>query len=633
MTSVTQSIPEKNALLVEYPGYVKDSDAAIQTLGGLEAISATADGSSPVMSLHLRPGDPLSHPLSGYKQSTRGLLLRISRNAGAATDSEEELKAEVMAHVKFAVRFPGLADFQYVSCDPRPLHEQVAQQEGPPGLETEPMLFPPPLFTKQDLPMDYAFRSYYGADPDYMKTGVSSLGRGIGRLAAHVINFQAVNVLAPLSDPGAEGAGLYKDRKLVLKDFSELMAERPIWSSAALKERVESSFTDVEFDIMLPRIAYMFRNGPWRGLWVRRGYDPRSDPTSHKYQAVDYRGVERSAAEASGSSGPSYKDVTSFAAIPVGECILQLCNLADDYIQSVIDKPAQLETCSLKSGWFSLEVWHELRERVESRFAALCQAATPSRGSAEAIGATQPAAAGQPGAGTNQQDSAGASSAATEQPQPNPDAPQQDASMSERGGKPDVPPVHFPRESTQRAGNAGAGLAAAAEPPQPAGADVSAAGDFSMADDVSGVAEGAGPPGAAHDILPAVYLQSVLDSWQAEGPPPVAPSAAELLAASGGDAGDFEIYEGSDEEGEEADAADDDAGLTEEAQTNDEAEDSDESADDRGQAAAGGDDAEGALGKGETEGEEEESEESEEEESEMEDEDMEEAYNEDDDVG
>ncbi len=248
--------------------------------------------------------------------------------------------------------------------------------------------------------------------------------------------------------------------------------------------------------------------------------------------------------------------------------------------------------------------------------------------------------------------------------------------MSERGGKPDVPPVHFPRESTQRAGNAGAGLAAAAEPPQPAGADVSAAGDVSMADDVSDVAKGAGPPGAAHDILPAVYLQSVLDSWQAEGPPPVAPSAAELLAASGGDAGDFEIYEGSDGEGEEADAADVDAGLTEEAQTNgahvallssfyqlkpnfpapchsmdcltyevsgvavrnilivaDEAEDSDESADDQGQAAAGGDEAEGAFGKGETEGEEEESEESEEEESEMEDEDMEEAYNEDADVG
>ena len=31
----------------------------------------------------------------------------------------------------------------------------------------------------------------------------ASLGRGIGRLAAHVINFQAVNVLPPLSDSGA----------------------------------------------------------------------------------------------------------------------------------------------------------------------------------------------------------------------------------------------------------------------------------------------------------------------------------------------------------------------------------------------------------------------------------------------
>lgn len=29
--------------------------------------------------------------------------------------------------------------------------------------------------------------------------------------------------------------------------------------------------------------------GPWKGLWIRRGYDPRTDPTSHKYQAVEYR--------------------------------------------------------------------------------------------------------------------------------------------------------------------------------------------------------------------------------------------------------------------------------------------------------------------------------------------------------
>lgn len=45
--------------------------------------------------------------------------------AGAASDAEEDLTAEVVAHVKSVVRFPGMADFQYVSCDTRPLQEQV----------------------------------------------------------------------------------------------------------------------------------------------------------------------------------------------------------------------------------------------------------------------------------------------------------------------------------------------------------------------------------------------------------------------------------------------------------------------------------------------------------------------------
>lgn len=57
-----------------------------------------------------------------------------------------------------------------------------------------------------------------------------------------------------------EKGGLYKDQKAILKDFMALLAQRPVWTSAALKERV-SGFTDVEFEWMLPRIAYMFRNG------------------------------------------------------------------------------------------------------------------------------------------------------------------------------------------------------------------------------------------------------------------------------------------------------------------------------------------------------------------------------------
>ncbi len=74
----------------------------------------------------------------------------------------------------------------------------------------------------------------------------------------------------------ADKGGLYRDQKAVLKEFSALLAQRPVWTTAALKERV-SGFTDVEFEWMLPRIAYMFRNGMAR---------PNSRCASHTFSSM-----------------------------------------------------------------------------------------------------------------------------------------------------------------------------------------------------------------------------------------------------------------------------------------------------------------------------------------------------------
>lgn len=96
---------------------------------------------------------------------------------------------------------------------------------------------------------------------------------------------------------------------------------------------------------------------------------------------------------------------------------------------------------------------------------------------------------------------------------------------------------------------------------QPGGADVSTAGD---------VSEGAMQGTGGHEILPAVYLQSVLDSWQAEPQVPAAPRPEQLLVALGEDQGDFEIYEASEAEHdvERAGPPDDDLGSGEGGQTN-----------------------------------------------------------------
>ena len=53
-----------------------------------------------------------------------------------------------------------------------PARLQVPQAAGPFAFEPEPLMCPPQLFSKQDVPQDYAFRSYFGSDPDSFKAGV-----------------------------------------------------------------------------------------------------------------------------------------------------------------------------------------------------------------------------------------------------------------------------------------------------------------------------------------------------------------------------------------------------------------------------------------------------------------------------
>ena len=75
----------------------------------------------------------------------------------------------------------------------------------------------------------------------------------------------------------------------------QLFDERPIWSKNAIKCKLD--IAPDKLKLMLPVVAYYFLTGPWRSLWVRLGYDPRLDPTAKKYQLVDFRIRQRSAAD------------------------------------------------------------------------------------------------------------------------------------------------------------------------------------------------------------------------------------------------------------------------------------------------------------------------------------------------
>lgn len=157
--SVTQPVPDEEAFLVEYPGYVQNADAVIQTLGGVDSLTAASHGDNPLLQLKFRPDDPLAHPVYGERQATKGLLIKLSRNAADA--SPNGVQAEVVASVHSKFTFTGMADYQYQSA---PSTSGLGAVDGPYGEETEPMLCIPPVFTKADVPLDYAFKNFRASD-------------------------------------------------------------------------------------------------------------------------------------------------------------------------------------------------------------------------------------------------------------------------------------------------------------------------------------------------------------------------------------------------------------------------------------------------------------------------------------
>ena len=179
-------VPDTTFTALEYPGYVRNIEAALRTLGGTEGLRASLGptATNNFVKLHLRPADPLSHPLFGDKHLCRDkLLLRISRRrpgaglsmdvdaaaAGAGLGSSSSdpagVQVQVMGRVDTIVRFSGLSDFQYLSLAAVPPTlrggpAMNAPEAAEPQKLQQPLMLVPPLFSRTDTPADYAFKQH-----------------------------------------------------------------------------------------------------------------------------------------------------------------------------------------------------------------------------------------------------------------------------------------------------------------------------------------------------------------------------------------------------------------------------------------------------------------------------------------
>ncbi|KXZ49351.1 hypothetical protein GPECTOR_22g945 [Gonium pectorale] len=387
---------------------------------------------------------------------------------------EGAVTASIVARVPQTFRFPGLADFAFIPHDPLLEHRKrdaLPYDQRPdraePTKAMQPFLLIPQLFSWLDLPQDYAFRQLpskqlpraagaaepsWGDAPiiSFYADGVPPPAPAAAAAAAPVAGEQAAAAAAAAAalesgdGAGVDGAAAYRALEA---EVARLLAQRPVWGLELMRERCAASAAvaaampgggcdAAAVERVLQRLCYRFKTGPWRGLFIRRGFDPRSDVEARKYQAIVYtlpnnwyrkmlrsgpqpahpaaaprragqpdgaEGADRAQEGAAGALAPSSMDeLHNFRALPTtASTTLQLLDLQLPEVQAVLQEAPPADDgarCSEKTGWFTNAVLQQMQNAVQQRFAQLMDrlahpGAAGGATGAEAAGAGRGAAA------------------------------------------------------------------------------------------------------------------------------------------------------------------------------------------------------------------------------------------------
>jgi len=168
----------------------------------------------------------------------------------------------------------------------------------------------------------------------------------------------------------------------------KLFADNPIWTRIAIL--YESGVSNDKLKCIIPSLAFYFRDGPWRTLYVRYGYDPRKDFQSRHYQTFDFRlrfgsGVSefvysrksaklKQALTAAGEESKSelvqnidYPYFEEHKLPRSRQCMLRYCDVRLPKIQEMLEKiptPLTGAVCNERTGWLPPSFDSQVRQIV-----------------------------------------------------------------------------------------------------------------------------------------------------------------------------------------------------------------------------------------------------------------------------
>ncbi|KAI9093011.1 RNA polymerase III transcription factor IIIC subunit-domain-containing protein [Phlyctochytrium arcticum] len=401
----SEPLPEDSFHVVEYPGYIKNVDKAMKNLGGMGGVEKAFAGELSVLELRYRPDDPFSHPISGEIINTANVLLKVTRKKDRKI-TQRSTKTEVMGLVTKTGRFRALADYQWVPDrnDPMVKLRYDMHTMNVEGVENyrwgddsaspvsgDLRQMPPPSFSRLEWPLNYGYRQ----NPSVTRQTEIRLVNRYQKTKANVAVFdESMGSVPTEPPPGVTAKDLPPD---ALTATAELFARRPIWNRVAFKNNLPPAHR-ARVKRLLPLYAYVISKGPWRDLWVRYGYDPRSDIEARLLQIMDVRFVKAPKSFARAKRLIGVTGAAQLLGKPGGEqelapapdpeedkthifdgqvyrnllAVYQLCDVTDPDLVKMINTTRYLrKTCHERDGWYVHSHYEAMREVMKRKMALL----------------------------------------------------------------------------------------------------------------------------------------------------------------------------------------------------------------------------------------------------------------------
>ena len=408
-----KELPSADYHCIEYPGFGQ-TDNMIKTLGSLSRIqnafnstpSKADSATAGTLELRYDPEECFLRPIDGEIIPTANLLLKVTKRTNKVT-GESTLHYSIAGSVSKTCRFRAMADFMYIphNSSVAQLRRRMAELDfefckqfefdaETKGLENDLKQLPPPLFCRHDWSLDYDFKENKARNSNYLQVVENGVVIEVKKprrsFKYQIMDNSSDNVPSgPISYiNGVNGVEKNMDDEAEMeveenptpfkKITMNIFQQRPIWTLQAFSNVFEATCVTeklqmpkkIDFTALLIEIAYKSQSGPWRGTWIRFGYDPRKDRAARMYQVVEVR-----ATKSYSRTKPLTKDLQSHLFTSDTVCPASTLQIVDIVDASLVGDFQSVEFCRKnydeKEGWYVDGHMDFLREELRRKVTPL----------------------------------------------------------------------------------------------------------------------------------------------------------------------------------------------------------------------------------------------------------------------